>query len=452
MKRLAIVCLLFVAGILCWWTIDQWGSPEPVYQQRAARLWVRDLASGDYQVQEKAEQAILTMGPHVVPELMGALVEKETIFTRLRQSLGRRLPLPPTPSIDYVSLRQNAARQLGRHGTSSPAAILALVKALADEEMAVRTEAQHSLRRIGRAAIPMLVRGVQHGHPRGRSGAMEVLSDLRVANDKILSALFRACRDSDPTVRTTAIQALAGMASGKPQLIGVLEGALQDKNPQVRVAAAEAFARPGKLGTGSLRRLEEALADSASTVRIAAARAHWLQTGSTRSALPVLVAALPDPEAGWKVPFILREMGPKAAEAVPGLIEKLKSEQVPRPLRSPPVAALALGHIGSPSVPPLIELLEDSREFVRTGASLALGLVGPAAQDAIGALTEALNDPAQEVRQASVLSLANIQPSNQVILPALKEMVRDDDVFLSSTAGLILRRNHPEAAAEMGLE
>jgi HEAT repeat protein len=168
--------------------------------------------------------------------------------------------------------------------------------------------------------------------------------------------------------------------------------------------------------------------------------------------LPALTEALKDRTVGWQAALAIGEIGPSAAEAVPALIEALKQEQVPRPLRTPPSSALALGRVGPVAVPPLIEVLKDSRASVRTSAVIALGLVGVDARAAAPALFELLKDKDSEVRSASALSLGAIDSANKDLVPVLKVLSREDDIYISSAAISALRRIDPAAAAEIGPE
>jgi HEAT repeat protein len=76
-------------------------------------------------------------------------------------------------------------------------------------------------------------------------------------------------------------------------------------------------------------------------------------------------------------------------------------------------AAQALGMIGQPAVPPLIELLEDPQ--YRILAATVLGDIGPSAVDAVPALTKVLEIPNEDARRAALLALAGIGPAAQPV-------------------------------------
>src|SRR4051794_1667242 len=113
MKRPAIVLLsLLFGGGIVWWAARAW-QPEPVYEQKTARAWIRELGSDDYESQRQAEQAIQVLGPASVPYLIARFREHPTLFTQLRADLSRRLPLPAPEPLPSLSLRQNIVKQLG---------------------------------------------------------------------------------------------------------------------------------------------------------------------------------------------------------------------------------------------------------------------------------------------------------------------------------------------------
>ena len=76
-------------------------------------------------------------------------------------------------------------------------------------------------------------------------------------------------------------------------------------------------------------------------------------------------------------------------------------------------AAMALGGLGpaaQDAVPALVPLLKDPKASVRRAAASALGGLGPAAQDAVPALVPLLNDPEADVQWAAAVALDQIGP------------------------------------------
>ncbi len=148
----------------------------------------------------------------------------------------------------------------------------------------------------------------------------------------------------------------ADAASACPQLIV----ALSDPSAAVREASAAALAQVGKhASSDASAALSKALTDT-------------------------------DPEVRAPAAVALRSMGPKAARAIPQLVEALNDPVDYVRV----VAAEALGAMGasaSAAVAPLAtKLLTQDQVFVLSAVASSLGDIGPAAKDALPALNEVL--------------------------------------------------------------
>jgi hypothetical protein len=82
-------------------------------------------------------------------------------------------------------------------------------------------------------------------------------------------------------------------------------------------------------------------------------------------------------------------------------------------------AEVALGRIGAPAVPALIDMLQNPDPAVRKKAIEVLGRMGEDAAPAVPALTALLNDPDLAVRKAAARTLGQIGPEAQAAVPAL---------------------------------
>jgi HEAT repeat protein len=82
-------------------------------------------------------------------------------------------------------------------------------------------------------------------------------------------------------------------------------------------------------------------------------------------------------------------------------------------------AADALGRIGAPAVPALMEALQSSDVQVRVKAADVLGRMGPDANDAVPALIRLLDDPDERVRKTATRALGRIGPSAKAAVPVL---------------------------------
>lgn len=427
-------------------------SSEPISQGRSLTAWVLDLRSGDYQVHNRAAAAIQAAGPAAVTSLTRALRKKDTHLSHFLETVGRRWPQLRFPEMDRALLREKAAEQLGILGQLGAGSASVLIPALDDDHPNVVSEVQRSLRRIGPRSLPLLIQALRDGNPLVRARVAEVLSDLGPGAKPALPVLAGALADPKEEVRHSAARALGATAAGEAIAVPPLTRALNDPAGRVRAAASEALGKIGGVARPAAPALGERLKDPEVAVRVAAAKALWQLEHRAEAVVPVLAEALEDPTVRWQASFVLGEIGPDAAGAVPALVRVLQRERVPRALRSPPSSAIALGQIGRSAVPELIRCLEDARPDVRTSAAIALGLMGRAAETAVPALIPLLKDLNQEVRQASVLSLGAIGSQNPELVPALVKMMSDDDVFLRGAAAAVLQKLDPDAATKVRVE
>lgn len=129
-------------------------------------------------------------------------------------------------------------------------------------------------------------------------------------------------------------------------------------------------------------------------------------------ALPQLIAALDDEQqqVWFGAITALTNLGPDAEAALPALLRELQAWQPFRKDRQGSQAlyrtALALGSIGAPAVPSLIEQLKSEQWFVRAGAARALGFAAAVAGSASVPLVALLGDERVEVREAAEETLA----------------------------------------------
>ena len=173
-------------------------------------------------------------------------------------------------------------------------------------------------------------------------------------------------------------------------------------------------------------------------------------------------------------------LGPLGSPAIPDLLEMCKSdplsynvaasaigqmgeiavERLAVALTNPNrnvrrAAAVALGYIGPPAraaVPALIKCLQDEDIDVCVNASQALGVIGIGSPEVVKTLIEALAHPDSVVRCNAVGSLATFGKSAKAAVPALLKLLDDNDEVVRSDATNALRRISPESAAEAGVK
>jgi HEAT repeat protein len=107
-------------------------------------------------------------------------------------------------------------------------------------------------------------------------------------------------------------------------------------------------------------------------------------------------------------------------------------------------AAKALGVIGQPAIPTLIELMKDPDNDIRIAAADALAHSGRDARGALPALDKAMKDPEPLVREHAAFTLAAvINPDDQSVLPALINALQDQDAEVRRQVAVALARFGP---------
>jgi HEAT repeat protein len=178
-----------------------------------------------------------------------------------------------------------------------------------------------------------------------RCSAARLISKLKSVDGRI-TALTDVLADekNDAQLRKTAVEMLGRFKELAADAVPALAKALSDKNVDLRIAAGGALARIGPQAKGALPEIRKALKDGDANVR--------------NRAIDVLAKLASD-----------------AADGVSDLMECLRTEKV----------------------------LEN-----RVAAIKALGLIGPAAKDAVGLLTDYTTSANAEVRKAANEALKKI--------------------------------------------
>jgi HEAT repeat protein len=217
--------------------------------------------------------------------------------------------------------RKKAVEALAAFGTNGygQEAVSAIVEALEPgDSQTVAQAASSALGRIGPPAVPALVGLLKHERPLVRGSAAKALSwFFTPAKAKsalpAVPALVEATRDKDASVRSDACQALGTIAGGAqtPEalklVVPALSRALKDDVVKVRVSAAEALRRIGPKAAPAVPALIEA---------IRASRPEPSRTGRANLRLN-----LRDDNMPMAAIQALGAIGPGAKAAIPVLTE-----------------------------------------------------------------------------------------------------------------------------------
>ena len=227
-------------------------------------------------------------------------------------------------------------------------------------------EAEAAVVTLREAIIPTLIQASTDREPAVRRAAICQLGSLRRYDEKpILPTLIAVVRaDPSPEVRQHAALGLRS-ASAVPVLVEVLT---EDPDAVVRRNAIIPLWELRSEATSAVPALIEALKkDPDPSVNLCALDAlGWI--GSADGVPTLIVAARDGPSAAYRERALmaLMHIGPKARDAVPFLIQAIKTESM---------ATDALVRIGSFAVPALNRALKSSDRDVRQRAREALARI-----------------------------------------------------------------------------
>lgn len=430
MKRRARILLLIAAAAFLSFKLAT-RPADPIFRGRHVSAWVAEFFERGSQT-ARSFPRIIDIGSPAAAHLAKYLPLRGSDQQWLPAIVTKYLRVDSQQSQNQRNAALAALAELGPQGAD---ALPALIKLLGESSDETAAEANHVLRRIGPASAAALRRALRNAPELARARAAQSLHDFGDSAENI-RALEQALRDRSPVVRANAAESLGIFRKGEDALARLLS----DEVSAPRAKACEAM---GKIGSRrSLAALTERLFDSDPTVRFEAARALWKIDRDARQALRVFVQLLKSSE-GWRAAHALGEMREEAAPAIPALLRAMRREQVPRPFRSPPSVAFALGQIPS-AAPALAELLSDGQPSVRVSAALALGFMGQGAAPAEPRLLSVLTDSNADVRIASALTLGALGSRDARTISALEEGLRAEDIFLRSRSAELLRKLAPD--------
>lgn len=260
-----------------------------------------------------------------------------------------------------------------------------------------------------------------------RVEALQQLDSLTTAQR--LTLLIPASEDPSPAVRRAAVRALERCRHQRVAV--VLAARLRDADEHVRADAVAALAR-----LDGPRYLAEISAlvrhDPAAAVRVRAVAG--LGTIRAPSALPVMIAALSDPQAA------VREQAAIAVEALADaslparLRETATSEHAP----TRRLVMRLLGRYGSEeeAINMLMAGLRDPDPLVRGQAAIGLGY--RQAKSALPALMQATADADDHVRGTAAYALGRLRDSTA--RPALRRLLNDESAAVRAVAAESLQK------------
>jgi len=420
-------------------------SPSP----RAVAPLGRVLGDPDPGVREAAARALgASASKDAVMPLLGHLDDtsphvRRAVIRALARLGDRQAVVPLIGKIQdsRALVRRSVARALGELG--DPRASSALLLALRDNDESVRIAALVALGRLHDKQATLAIVSLLHDDPRQPVRAAALGALAHIPSPEGLEALVAALGSDNPDSSTSPVRsALAEVgARAVPRLLECLVG-----QPSPRLADGCALAL-GEIGSRrAVHAIESALRRGVVRPR-AALRA--LAALADPASLPTVLEHLGDAD-----PYVRRAaidaaaalLDPhkpdgRAVEPIARALDAARSSKTER-------AALArlLGRTGSPrAVKVLAPIAKDADDDqLRVAAIQALGMLGPAGQDA--ALLDALDADDAGIRLAAAVALQRSASgaSARVLLDRLERSAAQDRRAIAiALAGALARSKDP---------
>ncbi len=429
---------------------------EPAFSGRPLSLWVKDLSDPDALVREEAVEVLADAGP--AARKAAAALEKmtregpERLRLRAALALGR-VAGNNGPAVELLaqSLRKNTTAEartqalldLQHVSADAAPAVPAVLECVDAAEPAVRAHAAGTLRAIGQPALPAVLDALGHKDVRQRRRAVLALPVLsHLARDK--APLLKAgLGDEDLAVRAGCARVLWEFADTSKPVVDVLAEAVANGQPELRrdtLTAVTAILDPAR--TAAIRPIvERAFKDPDPALRVRAAGVLARLDGKPEALLPVFVEGLRHRDADVRTQALLglNLLGPRAAPAVPALIEQLRATQgYDFPLTQ------ALARIGPAAAGPLVDLITSPKTdpALMQAATNVLNQMGPVAGPKV---LPVLNHDNPQVRRIACQIVGNAATAAEKAVPRLTERLADSDAGVRLQALAALARFGPAA-------
>jgi hypothetical protein len=246
-----------------------------------------------------------------------------------------------------------------------------------------------------------------------RGPALHNLGALGASAKGCLPTVLAAAQDADPNVRTSAAYAIGLIGSDRDRSLSMLIGLLGDESGTVRGNAAWALWLFGRAFRGdasaAVPALRESLHDESEWVRLQSAFALSWITGDPAPAVAATDAALGSTTEGLAVASAVYLMDLAAVmDVVPALCAAAEHSE-PRVRRAAVMGLRQAWPRAAEAVPILVELLKDRQIDIHVEAANALAEIGPAAAQAVPALERLRYDPEPQVSEAAAAALTRIR-------------------------------------------
>jgi HEAT repeat protein len=254
------VLLVAIVGVIAWQVLGD-REPEPVYQGKALREWLRQyrlvLSAGDeerVQARNMAEGAVRHIGTNAIPSLLKMLGKKDSSIVAKMVGLWNRhyysIPVwarhPGWYRNQAAFLNENAALGFKILAADAQQAVPALIR-LYEQNISVHSQAATSraLIAIGpaaqRMAIPSFLRGAGSSNAPVREVAVWALSEIDTEPRLVVPRLVNALNDTNFVIRMVAAGGLGRLGTNSQRAVPALLLLLSDPSLDVRPEVTNAL-------------------------------------------------------------------------------------------------------------------------------------------------------------------------------------------------------------------
>jgi len=389
-------------------------------------LMAKVLSNADPSIAIAAVQTLAESGSDGVPFLTEALKDPKArywaalVLAEIGPDAKEAVPalLEALKEEKSPDVQREIILALGEIGSGTPDAVQALTAELDDKQDPMNViAAAFALGKIGpdaKEAAEKLAAMMRGGDPFQRVVSAYALAEIYPDSEKVqtvsVKSLIEGLRREDPMVRLAAAKALVELQADHKILLPELKKFLDDASPEQLTESLDAFAALGE------------------------------------QAVPGAIRMLAYEEVR---PHILGRIGPKAKAAIPALVKYLPE--------SKPVAQsemlLTLGNLGIESGDEAIDAIakytDSDDEQVRTSATYALGMIGPAAAEIAPKLRKQIEEGDDFNQLISSWALVRVTPAAEGVaeltLPHLTRGLEHSRAFVRAEAAEGLGRLGPAA-------
>jgi HEAT repeat protein len=424
------------------------------------------LTSKDHLVKKCAGEALVKWGPSAqsaLPILLKRFKqgdeEVEWIILELAKAAGASAVPPLLDALVDVDskLRQKSAEALGEIGADAKLSVPKLTQALHDSAPAVVLTSALSLRKIEKhdhGEVSALIGLLTHNDPQVRGGAACALAEFGEDAGEAVQPLMKLLKNSDPDSAGLAARTLGLIGPSARPAIPLLIASLNTGDEHALMFSMEALGHFGEDAKAAIPKLLE-LAEKREQAWGAISALSSMGT----DAMPGLVVLYRDGEHAqrFQAARAFMRLGPKAAAAVPALVEDLTPESSGRAAW----AALVLAGIGEDAkvaVPRLIELTHDDDVNVRLRAAEALWRLDRRTNAVLPVMVAELTDWSkdhnallgrtsdeqdQSRQEVAAEVLGEIGPAAKEAVPLLRMMLRSSFDSQKESAAKALEKIEP---------